>query len=73
MEQKEGGVFFLKLLIFPIEREIYINWKQRFVGLLFFFNWLPQGVEEFLKLFSSQTSWDFKDLLKCKGGGKVFL
>lgn len=61
MEQKEGVVFFLKLLIFPIEKEIHINWKEHFV--VFFFYWLPQKVWRiFLIIFFPQLLGFFKKI-----------
>lgn len=76
MEQKEGVVFFLKLLIFSIEKEIYINWKQHFVWVYFCFYWLPQEVQLdffFFIIFSPNFLGFLKDLSKHKGGGKIFL
>lgn len=57
MEQKEGVVFFLKLLIFPIEKEICINCKQHFVVFLFTDRHRKCG--GFFSLFFSPTSWAF--------------
>lgn len=77
MEQKEGAVFFLKLLIFPIEKEICINWKHFGGGvfcLVFFFT---DCHNFFLIIFSPNFLIFFfffflKDLSKRKGGGKIF-
>lgn len=70
-------MFFLKLLILPIEKEIIYIYKLKAEFFFFFTTFLltaTESVKDFLLLFFFPLNFlvFLKDLSKHEGGGKIF-